>query len=228
MNLSNRIETIKVALPTKGSYSEDACRLMETAGFICRRKGRQLVVVDSERNVEFYYLKFSDIARFVGQGYLDIGVIGQDLICDSELPVYEVLLLGFEKVTWHYFCSKKNNRALFEYEAPNIATQHKNIVTKDMVRRGLKGTIIHMNGSVEIAIRLGIADLVADLLCSGETTDENGLKAIGDPIMTSSLVLAARNPREFLSTSVNTFIDQVGNVLNLWQPTIKAHILRRY
>ena len=93
---------LKVAVPNKGSLSESAAQLLAEAGYRQRRSARDLVTVDADNDVEFFYLRPRDIAIYVGEGTLDIGITGRDLLLDSGAAADEVMALGFGASSFHF------------------------------------------------------------------------------------------------------------------------------
>ena len=86
---------LQIALPNKGSLSEDAVRLVQEAGYACRRYGRELAVRDAENDIDFVFLRPRDIAVYVSHGVLDLGITGRDLARDCDTPTEELMPLGF-------------------------------------------------------------------------------------------------------------------------------------
>ena len=88
---------LKIALPNKGSLSEGAIRLVSEAGYSCKRYGRELKIIDTANDVEFIFLRPRDIAIYVSNGILDLGITGRDLAIDCEANLAELLSMGFAK-----------------------------------------------------------------------------------------------------------------------------------
>ena len=86
---------LRIAVPNKGSLSEPAAAMLKEAGYRTRRDPKELVVTDADNGVELFYLRPRDIAVYVGEGMLDVGLTGRDLMLDSGAPVAELMALGF-------------------------------------------------------------------------------------------------------------------------------------
>ena len=93
---------LRIAVPNKGALSEAAVTMLKEAGYRQRRDSRELVLVDPENQVEFFYLRPRDIAVYVGGGILDVGITGRDLLLDSGAPADEDLALDFARSTFRF------------------------------------------------------------------------------------------------------------------------------
>lgn len=184
---------LKIAIPNKGALSEGAVELLREAGYKCVRYGRELTIVDSRNNIEFIYLRPRDIAIYVGNGILDLGITGRDLALDSGSKVEELLKLEFGNSRFFYAVPNSQDITPDQFHNIRIATSYPNIVINDMKRRGIDAEIVRLDGAVEISIRLGVADAIADVVESGMTLKEAGLKVVGEPIMESEAIIIARD-----------------------------------
>jgi len=185
--------TLKIALPNKGSLSESAIEIFKAAGFRQRQDVKDLIFLDPTNDVEFYYLRPRDIATYVGNGELDLGVTGRDLLADSESSAVELLDLDFGRSSFRLAGpvgdSNKN------LDGKRIATAYPNLLAKYLRGRGVSADIVHLDGAVESAVGLGVADLIADVVSTGSTLRQAGLAAFDQPILESSAILIARGER---------------------------------
>lgn len=185
--------TLKIALPNKGSLSESAVEIFKAAGFRQRQDVKDLIFLDPTNDVEFYYLRPRDIATYVGNGELDLGVTGRDLLADSESSAVELLDLDFGRSSFRLAApvgvSSKN------LDGKRIATAYPNLLAKYLRDRGVSADIVHLDGAVESAVGLGVADLIADVVSTGSTLRQAGLAAFDQPILESSAILIARSER---------------------------------
>lgn len=204
---------IYIALPNKGSLSEDAVQLVKEAGYNCRRYGRELVVRDSENGIEFIFLRPRDIAVYVSNGVLDLGITGRDLALDSEAGVRELLSLGFGKSTFCYAVPSETDLTPDCLEGLRVATSYENITKADLARRGINAKVVRLDGAVEISIRLGVADVIADVVQTGRTLVEAGLKITGEPILRSEAVLVSGKPDIEKNEKVRRFIDRLTGII---------------
>ena len=204
---------LKIAIPNKGSLSEDAVRLIREAGYNCRRYSRELIVLDNANRVEFVFLRPRDIAIYVSKGILDMGVTGRDLALDSRADVVELLPLGFGRSSFHYAVPADTALKPDGFGGMRIATSYPQLVVEDLRRRGVNAEVIRLDGAVEISIRLGVADAIADVVQTGRTLQAAGLKVVGDPLLNSEAVLVARTRDIEQQDTVATFLDRIRGIV---------------
>lgn len=215
---------LHIALPNKGALAEDALDLVKAAGYHCRRYGRELVVRDAENGVEFLFLRPRDIAIYVSNGVLDLGITGQDLAIDSQANVAELLPLGFGNSAFYYAVPHNSTLTPNTFtEAHRIATSFPTLVAQDLARRNRHAQIIRLDGAVEISIQLGVADAIADVVQSGRTLDEAGLKKTGPAILTSQAVLIARDARQGEHPQVVKFLERLRGIV-----VARAYVMVEY
>lgn len=186
----------QLAVPNKGALSEKAVELLINAGYRCHRYSRELVVRDSDHEVEFLFLRPRDIAIYVGKGIVDAGITGRDLAADSEAEVAEALALGFGGSRFCYAVPAEKNWLPEDFGGKRIATSYPQIVLQDLAKRGVSAEVVRLDGAVEISIQLGVADVIADVVESGRTLFEAGLKIVGEPVMKSEAILISQRGGE--------------------------------
>ena len=179
---------LKVALPNKGSLAEASSQILREAGYRQRSDARDLSFIDPENGVEFYYLRPRDIATYVGSGELAIGITGRDLLQDSISEAVEVLGLDFGKSTFRFASIPGRT----ELSNARIATAYPTLVKTFLESKGIRATIVGLDGAVESAVRLGVADVIADVVSTGGTLKQAGLQVFGDAILTSEAILIER------------------------------------
>jgi len=204
---------LNIALPNKGGLSQEAIQLVNEAGYTCRRYSRELVVRDSVNEIEFVFLRPRDIAIYVGNGVLDLGVTGRDLARDSGVEVAELLPLQFARSAFYYAVPEESDLTLENFEGRRIATSYPLLVKQDLAARNVNATVIRLDGAVEISIRLGVADAIADVVESGRTMVEAGLKPIGQPLLESEAVLVARAPNVAQQPEIESFISRLQGIV---------------
>ncbi|MDN5685167.1 MAG: ATP phosphoribosyltransferase [Brachybacterium sp.] len=183
---------LRIAVPNKGALSEPAADLLAEAGYRRRGMAKELVVIDQENDVEFFYLRPRDIAVYVGSGTVDVGVTGQDMLLDSRTPAKEILPLGFAGSTFRFAAPLGTRSAVSDLAGTRIATSYENLVEDYLAEREVSASVVHLDGAVESSIRLGVADVIADVVETGTTLRQAGLEPFGEPIMQSQAVLFSR------------------------------------
>jgi len=184
---------LKVAVPNKGSLAEAAAEMLAEAGYRQRRHTKDLVSVDAENGVEFFYLRPRDIAIYVGEGTLDVGITGRDLLLDSGAKADEVMALGFAGSTFRFAAPAGALSTEAELAGRRIATSYPGIVRTHLEQLGIEADVVRLDGAVETSIRLGVADAVADVVETGTTLRQAGLEVFGEPILRSEAVLITRS-----------------------------------
>ena len=183
---------LKVAVPNKGSLSEAAVEILREAGYAGRGDSKSLTVIDKTNNVEFFFLRPKDIAIYVANGHLDLGITGRDLAADSMADVSEILSLSFGASTFRYAAPRDQDWTVDMLHGKRIATSYPNVVRKDLAKRGITAEVIRLDGAVEISIKLGVADAIADVVSTGRTLRQQGLEPFGEPLVDSEAVIVGR------------------------------------
>lgn len=180
---------LRVAVPNKGALSESAAAMLSEAGYRQRRDSRELVLVDPENHVEFFYLRPRDIAVYVGGGVLDVGITGRDLLLDSEADAVEDLGLDFARSTFRFAGPAGQFSSLQDLEGRRVATSYDSLLRRHLAKQGVQAEVVRLDGAVESSIRLGVADAIADVVETGNTLRAAGLGIFGEPIMRSEALL---------------------------------------
>ena len=180
---------LRVAVPNKGALSESAAAMLSEAGYRQRRDSRELVLVDPENHVEFFYLRPRDIAVYVGGGVLDVGITGRDLLLDSEADAVEDLGLDFARSTFRFAGPAGPFSSLQDLEGRRVATSYDSLLRRHLAKQGVQAEVVRLDGAVESSIRLGVADAIADVVETGNTLRAAGLEIFGEPIMRSEALL---------------------------------------
>jgi ATP phosphoribosyltransferase len=203
---------LRIGVPNKGTLSEPTSVMLREAGYRQRSDARDLVLIDPDNGVEFFYLRPRDIATYVAQGQVELGITGRDLLIDGGAPAEEILQLGFGRATFRYAAEPGMLSSLDDIGGRRIATSYPGLVARDLERRGLTAEIIRLDGAVETAIRLGVAEVVADVVSSGTTLRQAGLATVGDPLLESEAVLVARAGAE-RSEGAELLLRRLGGVI---------------
>ena len=180
---------LRIAVPNKGSLSETAAEMLAEAGYAGRRDPRALNLSDPRNDVEFFFLRPRDIATYVGSGALDVGITGRDLLLDSGSTAVEIASLDFGASTFRFAGAAGRFSEVEELEGVRVATSYPGLVGDYLVRNGVNATLVKLDGAVESAVKLGVADAVADVVSTGSTLRAQGLEIFGPIILESSAVL---------------------------------------
>ena len=183
---------LRIAVPNKGSLSESSAEILREAGYRQRTDTRDLVLLDQVNGVEFYYLRPRDIAVYVGSGELEAGITGRDLMIDSGAQASEVLALDFGASTFRFAGPIEKKFTLKDIGGLRIATAYPGLVTQHLTQLGIRATVVRLDGAVESSIRLGVADVIADVVSTGNTLRQAGLEIFGEAILTSEAVVISR------------------------------------
>ncbi|GAA1467827.1 ATP phosphoribosyltransferase [Microbacterium thalassium] len=183
---------LRIAVPNKGSLSETASDMLREAGYTGRRDSKDLHIVDAANDVEFFYLRPKDIATYVGSGALDVGITGRDLLKDARMPgAREIEALGFGRSTFRFAAPPGTFAELADLDGVRIATSYPGLVDSFLDEHGVAVDLVPLDGAVESAVRLGVADAVADVVETGTTLRQAGLEVFGPPLLQSEAVLIA-------------------------------------
>src|SRR5690606_38079588 len=183
-------DVLRIAIPNKGSLSETAVQLLADAGYATRRDSKTLHLIDDANGVEFFYLRPRDIATYVARGALDVGLTGRDLLLDVRLPAArEIEALGFGDSTFRFAAPAGRFSSLDDLDGKRVATSYSGLVESFLERHGVSVDVVPLDGAVESAVQLGVADAVADVVSTGTTLRQAGLEIFGPVILESEAVL---------------------------------------
>jgi ATP phosphoribosyltransferase len=184
---------LRVAVPNKGSLAEPAADMLRESGYRQRSDPRELVLHDPGNDTEFFFLRPRDIATYVGSGELDVGITGRDLLLDSGAPAEEILQLGFGESTFRFAARPGSAATVADFAGKRVATSYGGLLASYFAERGVAAEVVRLDGAVETAVRLGVADVIADVVSTGTTLRQAGLEVVGEPILESEAVLVRRN-----------------------------------
>lgn len=183
---------LRIAVPNKGSLAEPASQMLAEAGYRQRTDNRELVLIDTDNDTEFFFLRPRDIAVYVGSGRLDVGITGEDLLLDSGAAAEPILPLGFAGSTFRFAGLPGVAASVKQLEGKRIATAYPGVVAAYLAEHGVHAEVIRLDGAVETAVRLDVADAIADVVSTGTTLRNAGLEIFGEPLLTSQAVLIRR------------------------------------
>ena len=180
---------LRIAVPNKGSLAESSIAILKEAGYRQRVDSRDLVLLDTENGVEFYYLRPRDIAIYVGSGELEAGITGRDLLIDSGASAEEVLSLDFGSSTFRFAGPANQDLTIEKISGKRIATAYPGLVENHLKSLKISAAVVRLDGAVESSVRLGVADVIADVVSTGNTLRQAGLSIFGEPILQSEAIL---------------------------------------
>jgi ATP phosphoribosyltransferase len=180
---------LRVAIPNKGGLAPAAAAMLREAGYRQRVDDKDLTCLDADNEVEFFYLRPRDIATYVGSGDLDLGITGRDLLVDAGAAVDEVLDLDFGASTFRFAARPGRFASAKDFGGARIATAFPGVVNRVLADLGVAASVIRLDGAVENAVGLGVADVIADVVDTGATLRKAGLEPVGEPVMHSTAVL---------------------------------------
>jgi ATP phosphoribosyltransferase len=183
---------LRVAVPNKGALSDAASTMLREAGYAQRSDSKQLTKIDPDNGVEFFYLRPRDIALYVGEGTLDVGITGRDLLLDSGAKAEEQLTLGFGRSRFRFAAPAGTAVSEQDLAGKRIATSYDGVLHRYLQERSIDATVVRLDGAVESSIQLGVADVIADVVETGSTLRAAGLELFGDVILESEAVLITR------------------------------------
>ena len=183
---------LRVAVPNKGGLAPAAAQMLREAGYRQRTDDHELTCRDPESDVEFFYLRPRDIATYVASGDLDLGITGRDLYIDAGADVEEILDLDFGASTFRFAAPPGRFASVADLADARIATSYPGVVNRFLDEQGIKATVIRLDGAVENAVGLGVADAIADVVDTGTTLRRAGLEPVGEVVLHSTAVLIRR------------------------------------
>lgn len=210
--------TLRVAIPNKGQLSEPARSMLREAGYLRSAGQRELMVHDPDNDVDFYFLRPKDIATYVGSGTLDLGICGRDMLVDAAASVDEVIELGFGHSTFRLAAPT----GVDSVEGKRIATSYPGLLQDWLARTSATATIVKLDGAVENAVGLGVADAVADVVDTGNTLRQAGLHVLGEPLLVSQALLVRRKDTQ-PTAAEGTFIRRLQGVI-----VARAYVMVEY
>lgn len=193
---------LKVAVPNKGVLSEAAISMLSEAGYATRRDTKELHLLDEQNQVEFFYLRPKDIATYVGKGTLDAGITGLDLMLDgdSEAEIVEDLEFGASALS--LAAPRGSGKTIGDFNGKRIATAYSTLTKDLLAKNGVQAELVKLDGAVENAVILGVADAVVDVVSTGNTLRRAGLEIIGEPLMRSTAQLISSPGKSHLASGL--------------------------
>jgi ATP phosphoribosyltransferase len=206
------VKTLKIAIQKSGRLNEKSVELLKNCGLNFENYKSSLISPVSNFPLEILFLRDDDIPEYVQDGIADLGIVGENVIQETEVEVTYLQKLGFGR------CSLKiavpntyNIQSVNELHGKSIATTYPVILGKFLKTKGIEADIRTISGSVEISPGLGLSDAICDLVSTGGTLKSNGLKPFAD-VMSSEAMLIGRKGSEN-EDLVKELIQRVQSVL---------------
>jgi ATP phosphoribosyltransferase len=185
-------QKLKIALQKSGRLSEDSMNLLKKCGIRFTNGLGKLRAETENFPLEIFFLRDDDIPEYVADGVADIGIVGENVLAETEKRVQTIEKLNFGKCRLSLAVPKNfEYRSVKDFEGKRIATSYPNVLRRFLASNGVTAEIHTISGSVEIAPSIGLADAVCDLVSSGSTLFTNGLREV-ETVMNSEAVLVSR------------------------------------
>ena len=201
---------LSIAL-TKGRLEKDTVGLLDKLGFDCtavREKGRKLILPIPDANLEVVLAKAADVVTYVETGVCDMGVVGKDTIMEKGGTFYEVADLGFGKCRFALAVLK--GKDLYEgYHTLTIASKYVNVAKAFFEQKNMDVDIVKIEGSVELAPVLGLADAIVDIVETGTTLKENGLVVAEEVCPVSARLIVNIASMKLRKQEIEELIDKI-------------------
>lgn len=204
--------TLDIALP-KGRLGEKVVALLGESGMGCANldeDSRKLVLENDDGSLRFFWVKPADVPIYVERGAADAGVAGKDVLVEHGADVYELLDLGLGKCR---MCVAGYQGALERGGVLRVATKFPSIATRHFQSRGRTIDIIKLNGSIELAPILGLADVIVDIVETGTTLRENDLEVLEEIMPVSARLIVNKAAFRFKHGRVDGLVSALTEIL---------------
>ena len=201
---------LRIAL-TKGRLEKDTVGLLEKIGYDCtaiREKGRKLILPVPDGNLEVVLAKANDVITYVEHGVCDMGVVGKDTIMEMQGKFFELVDIGFGRCKFA-LATKKGSTFYGGFDVKTVATKYPNITRRFFEAKGMDVDIIKIEGSVELAPLLELADGIVDIVETGTTLKENGLEVIEDVCPISARLIVNLVSMKMRQQEIENFVKLV-------------------
>lgn len=237
---------LKIAIQKSGRLNQDSLKLLKDCGIVINNGNDQLKVSVPNFSLEILYLRNSDIPQYLEDGIVDIAILGENLLIEKQKKAEVIEKLGFAKCRVSLAVPKEiKTDSLSYFEGKKIATSYPNTLRAFLTQNNINAEIHVISGSVEIAPNIGLAHCICDIVSTGSTLFENGLretqvilkseavlaktlklntakeKILNQLLFRMKAVLRAKNAKYILMNVPNSKIEEVGAILPvLKSPTV--------
>ena len=190
------MKTLKIAIQKSGRLNEKSVELLKNCGLSFENYKSSLISTVSNFPLEILFLRDDDIPEYVQDGIADLGIVGENVISETEVEVSYLQKLGFGKCTLKLAVQNNSDiQNINDLNGRAIATSYPVILKKFLDKNNIKADIRTISGSVEISPGLGLSDAIFDIVSTGGTLKSNGLKPFAD-VLSSEAVLIGRKGEE--------------------------------
>ncbi|MFD1038291.1 ATP phosphoribosyltransferase [Virgibacillus byunsanensis] len=207
------MDTITLAL-AKGRTAESTIQLLTNAGIQFtdfHEKSRKLVFYSDDQRIKLIFVKALDVPTYVEKGAADVGIVGKDNILEAQADVYEMLDLKLGKC--QFVVAGKSEQVLNNTQKLTIASKFPTVAKKHFQQNGRSVETVKLNGSVELAPLIGLADAIVDIVETGNTLKENGLFILEEIEDISTRLIVNKASFATKSTSIHQFINTLKSTL---------------
>jgi ATP phosphoribosyltransferase len=205
---------LRLAVPNKGRLEAPAIELLRGAGLEFELSERRLSAGVRNADVELLFVRTEDVAEYVADGLVELGLTGADLVAEHGGELHTILPLGFGACSLVLAVPQAGGvTAVTDLAGCRIATSFPRVTTAFLADAGVDAQVVEVRGAVEVTPQLGVADAVVDLVASGSTLRVNGLRPIAT-LLASEAVLVARNGAADDDGRVGALVDMLRSVLD--------------
>jgi ATP phosphoribosyltransferase len=205
---------LRLAVPNKGRLEAPAIELLRSAGLEFELSERRLSAGVRNADVELLFVRTEDVAEYVADGLVELGLTGADLVAEHGGELTTILPLGFGACSLVLAVPRERRTdAVSDLAGCRIATSFPRVTQAFLAAAGVEAQVVEVRGAVEVTPQLGVADAVVDLVASGSTLRVNGLRPIAT-LLASEAVLVARNGRAETDERVAALVDMLRSVLD--------------
>lgn len=202
---------------TKGRLANKTMDVLEKAGITCEeirdKDTRKLIFVNEELKMKFFLAKGPDVPTYVEYGAADIGIVGKDTLLEEGRKLYEVMDLGFGKCRM-CVCGPESAREVLENnQLIRVATKYPNIAKDYFYNKHQTVDIIKLNGSIELAPIVGLSEVIVDIVETGSTLRENGLKVLEEVCPLSARMVVNQVSMKMENERIRKLIHDLRKVL---------------
>lgn len=207
------MEPITLAL-AKGRTARDTFTILENSGIYFNdfhKNSRKLIFFDEINNIKLLYVKAVDVPTYVEKGAADIGIVGKDNILESQANIYELLDLNIGKCK--FVAASKSQQPIKNYRSLTVASKYTYVANNFFSKKGIPVETIKLNGSVELAPLIQLADVIVDIVETGTTLDENGLTILEEISDISTRLIVNKASFATKTNRIQEIIEQIRNGL---------------